>query len=105
MTHIVTGTPAPSIAAATALCEVAAFADTIIQTLRVSRALVTNGRKICLDGLEAQIAQLCARCLGLDPQDGSSMRVHLLALRAELDANTLVLTARQKAAPCPSTTS
>jgi hypothetical protein len=105
MNDLASGIPAFPINAASALSEVASFADTIIQMLRVSRALLIAGRMVCLDGLDAQVAQLCARCLGLHPEDGSRLRVHLMALRAELDATSLVLTARQKAAPCPSTTS
>ncbi len=97
--------PSPAMDAATALREVTAFAEAILQTLRLSRAFLTAERHVCLDGLEAQIGQLCARCLGLDREAGTGLRVHLLALRAELDATALVLTARQKAAPCPSTIS
>ena len=88
-----------------ALAEVTASAELIIQTLRVSRAFLDTGRMVCLDGLEAQVARLCARCLGLERADGSSLRLHLMALRAELDATLLVMTAREEAAPCPSTTS
>jgi len=105
MNDLASGMPTASIDAACALSEVTSFADTIIQMLRVSRALLTAGRMVCLDGLDAQVAQLCARCLGLHPEDGTRLRVHLMALRAELDATNLVLTARQKPAPCPSTTS
>jgi hypothetical protein len=105
MTDPATNIPAVPINAAIALSEVTDFASTIIQTLRVSRALLTAGRMVCLEGLDAQVAQLCARCLGLHPEDGSMLRVHLMALRAELDATSLLLTARQKAAPCPSMTS
>lgn len=97
--------PSPAMDAATALREVTAFAEAILQTLRLSRALLSAERRICLDGLEAQIGQLCARCLGLDREAGTGLRVHLLAVRAELDATALVLTTRQEAAPCRSTTS
>lgn len=88
-----------------ALADVTASAEAIIQTLRVSRAFLSTGRTICLDGLEGQVARLCARCLGLERGDGSSLRLYLLALRAELDVTVLVMTAREEAAPCPSTTS
>ena len=100
MSHSVSRLSVRPIDAATALCEVTACADAIIQTVRVSRALVVSGRLVSLDGLEQQIAQLCARCLGLHPDDGRRMRLHLLALRAELDATTALLAARyQQGAP------
>ncbi len=73
------------------LCELSAFADTIIQTLRITRALLLSGRMVCLEGLDAQIGQLCARCLDLAHQDSGSLRMHLLAVRAELEATSLLL--------------
>ncbi len=84
--------------------EVAASADGVIQTLRVTRSLAAAGRAVRLDGLEAQVAHLCARCLGLERQDQSSLRQLLLALRAELDATMALQTAPPETAPCPSTT-
>lgn len=81
---------------ASALYDVTASADAVIQTLRVSRALLMSGRQVCLGGLEQQTAQLCARCLGLDPSDGRTLRLQLLALRAELDATRAVLMARHE---------
>lgn len=97
MTQSVAGVTAFPIDATAALCDVAASADGVVQTLRVARALINNGRVVCLEGLEAEVARLCARCLGLDRQDAASLRLHLLALRAELDATTLLLNARQDA--------
>ncbi len=91
--------------AGTALFEVSAFADGIIQTLRIARALLLGGRKVCLEGLDAQVAQLCARCLGLDQQDASRLRLHLLALRAELDTTTSLLEASYAGERCRSTMS
>ena len=88
-----------------ALCEVSAVADTIVQTLRITRALLLSGRNVCLEGLEVQIAQLCARCLGLACSDATSMRLHLLVLRAELDATIPLLEAWHTGASCPSTIS
>ena len=97
MTQTVPGVTAFPIDATAALCDVAAFADRVVQTLRVARALITGGRVVCLEGLETQVAQLCARCLGLDRQDAANLRLCLLALRAELDATTLLLSAREEA--------
>ena len=97
--------PCFPIDAAGALAEVTGSIDSIVQTLRVSRAILDTGRVVCLDGLEAQVAQLCARCLGLEREDGNSLRPHLLGLRAELDVTAVVMSARQEAVPCPSTTS
>ena len=106
MTHaIARSTPFFPIDVAAALAEVTASAEAIIQTLRVSRALLSNGRMVCLDGLDGQVAQLCARCLGLEREDGNILRLHLLALRAELDVTVVVMTAREETVPCPSTTS
>ena len=92
------------IGAAAARIEVAASADGVIQTLRATRALVAAGGFVRLDGLEAQVAQLCARCLGLERQDRSSLRQLLLALRAELDATIALQATPRETAPCPSTT-
>ncbi len=100
MTH---ASPSPTGTAA-ARDELAACADGVIQTLRVSRARAAAGGRVSLDGLEAQVAQLCARCLGLDRRDQSSLRQLLLALRAELDATMALQIALQETAPCPSTT-
>ena len=94
----------PSTSTAAARDELAASADGVIQTLRVTRSLAATGRVIRLDGLEAQVAQLCARCLGLDRQDQGSLRQLLLALRAELDATMALQIRLQETAPCPSTT-
>ena len=99
MSHAYTPLGARAMGPPAALREVIAFADAVIQTLRVSRALAESGRLICLDGLDQQVAQLCARCLGLDPADGRSLRPHLLALRAELDTTSAVLTARHDVLP------
>ncbi len=106
MTHaIARDTPFPMIDIAAALAEVTASAEAIIQTLRISRAFLGSGRMVCLDGLDGQVARLCARCLGLDREDGNILRPHLLALRAELDTTVLVMTTREETVPCPSTTS
>ncbi len=84
--------------------EAAAAADGVIQTLRITRSLAASGHVVRLDGLEARVAHLCARCLGLDTQDQSSLRQLLLALRAELDATMALQTTSREPAPCPSTT-
>ena len=84
--------------------EVSAFADTIVQTLRITRALLLSGRMVSLEGLEGQIAQLCARCLGMAQQE-ATLRVHLLAIRAELDATALLLDDWLAGTSCHSTTS
>ncbi len=91
--------------AAAALREVTAFAEAIVQTLRLSRAFLRVGRMICLDGLDALVAQLCARSLGLERQAGASLRLHLLAVQVEVDAIQAIMVLRQKAAACPSTIS
>ena len=75
------------------------MADAIIQTVRVSRALVLCGRTVGFDGLQQQVGLLCARCLGLHPSDGRLLRLHLLALRAELDATSALIPATREASP------
>ena len=96
--------PPSRIGTATARNEAAASADGIIQTLRVTRALIAAGGLVRLDGLEAQVAQLCARCLGLERRDQTSLRQLLLALRAELDATIALQATLRETPPCPSTT-
>lgn len=106
MTHVLARTTHVPIDATAALREVTAFAESVVQTLRLSRALLSVERAICLDGLEALVAQLCARCLGLERSSAAVLRVHLMAVQAEIDITHAVLTsAKQKAAACPSMTS
>ncbi len=104
MTEAITHMSRSSISAATARTEVATSADGVIQTLRVTRALAAAGGLVRLDGLEAQVAQLCARYLGLERQDRSSLRQLMLALRAELDVTMELQAALPERAPCPSMT-
>ena len=105
MTKAATRIPHVTITAAMALLEVNAFAEAILQTIRLSRAFLGAGRMICLDGLESQVAQLCARCLGLDRQAGTGLRLSLMAIQAELDATCVILASRQEVVTCPSMTS
>ena len=84
--------------------DVAAAADRILHTVRAARILGTAGRPVRLDGLEAQVAQLCARCLGLEGQDQGKLRQLLLALRAELDVTIALQATSRESASCPSTT-
>lgn len=96
MTHATASIPPFPIDGAAALGEVTDFMNAIIQTLRVSRTLLGAGRLVCFQGLEVQIAQLCARCLGLDRDDGSSLHPQLRALQAELDVLAIVVAAQRK---------
>ena len=99
------GLPGFPIESEAPLCELSAFADTIIQTLRITRALLLSGRMVCLEGLDSQIGQLCAKCLGLTQREATSLRMHLLAVRAELDATSLLLDDWHKGSSCRSMTS
>ena len=105
MTHAIARITNVPLDATAALREVTAFAEAIIQTLRLSRAFLSAERVICLDGLDALVAQLCARCLGLERQAGTGMRLHLMAVQIEIDATSAILVMKQKAAACPSMTS
>ena len=105
MTQAATRTPHVLPTAAAALLDVTAFADAILQTLRISRAFLVAGRLICLDGLDTQVGQLCARCLGLDRQAGTDLRLRLIAVQAELDATYAILIAQEETMVCPSMTS
>ena len=67
------------------------YAGSLARTLSLARALVEAGRRIDLTGLDSQVGLLCARALDLDPEDGRSVRSHLIALRSEIDALAVLL--------------
>ena len=62
--------------------------------MRMAAALVGEGRRIDLAGLEEQTGRLCARALDLPPGMGRVLRDELMALRADAEALIAALQAR-----------
>ncbi|WBV41707.1 hypothetical protein [Pseudoroseomonas cervicalis] len=69
-----------------ALQAVLATADSLRATLSLARALAEAGRRIDVEGLERDVAPLCAAALALPPACGAEARHALHALRAELES-------------------
>jgi hypothetical protein len=65
--------------------EVAALADDIGHAIAVARALVRQGRRLDLAGLDQRVGRLCAQTLDLGPEPARRMRPRLLALMTELE--------------------
>ncbi len=87
------------------LRDLEALAAGVVSTLQVSRALLMAGRRICLSGLESQVADVCDRAAFLASRERPQMRLSLLALRSEIDTVTALLQAQEPTGPCPSMTS
>ena len=72
-----------------AQCE--ALADGLGKTVSMARALAASGRAVDLEGLDRHIGLLCAKALDLPPELGRAQRVHLVKLRADLEALSALL--------------
>src|ERR1044071_273316 len=77
--------PAPD-DAARHLADLRARIQEMRGTLRVACALVRQGRRIDLAGLEEHVGRLCAASLDLAPGDGRAVRADLFDLRADAEA-------------------
>ena len=61
------------------------MAESLLQSLRLARALAGQGRPVELDGMQHGVGLLCAKALDLEPDEGRILRVALIALREEVD--------------------
>jgi hypothetical protein len=67
-------------------CQAALAAIQSVQgTLMVARALVDNGRRIDLAGLDGDVASLCGAILCIAPDRARVLRAELVALLQQLD--------------------
>ena len=62
-----------------------AIAEDLRRSLRLARALAGQNRPVDLAGMQDSIGLLCAKALDLDPAEGRTLRIALIALRMELD--------------------
>ena len=67
------------------LVAITTMAESLLQSLRLARALAGRGRPVELDGMQGSVGLLCAKALDLAPNEGRVLRVALIALREELD--------------------
>ena len=79
--------------------------ETLLQTLRLARAMAEAQREVALDGLADKAGFVCAKVMDLPTEDGRQLRPQLFLLLAEVDAMSAALRHqapdhRQKAAPC-----
>lgn len=65
---------------------VAAAIATLAATLAVARALAEAGRRIDLDGLEADAVAVCAALMALDAREARGLRPAIEALRHDVDS-------------------
>ena len=68
-----------------------ALAEGLAKVVQVAHALVRDGSRIDLTGLDGLFGLLCARALDLRPDDGRHLALRLLALRDDLDALSIAL--------------
>ena len=68
-----------------------ALADGLAGVVRVAHALLRNGSRVDLAGLDGLFGLLCARALDLRPDHGRCLAPRLLALRDDLDALSVAL--------------
>lgn len=85
--------PHPPPAPSNDLTAVSTMAESLMQSLRLARALAGRDRPVELDGMQESIGLLCAKALDLAPDDGRTVRVALIALREELDQLSATLRA------------
>ena len=62
-----------------------AMAEELRRSLRLARALAGQNRPVDLAGMQDSIGLLCAKALDLNPAEGWTLRIALIALRMELD--------------------
>lgn len=67
------------------LVAISAMAEGLLQSLRLARALVGQGRPVELDGMQNSVGLLCAKALDLKPDEGRTLRAALVVLRNEMD--------------------
>ncbi len=57
-----------------------------MRVMGVARALIANGRRLDLTGIDDGVGILCAQALDLAPGEGLLVVPHLCAVRAQADA-------------------
>lgn len=67
--------------------------DAMEATLSVAAALIAEGRRIDLDGLDAEIGRVCAACLAASRAAAPAVRGRLSGLVAQIDRLQGALTA------------
>lgn len=70
---------------------VRALAVKLTKTVDLARALTQSGRAVDLSGLEGEVGLLCAKSLDLPPEEGRSVRAHLIALANAIEALSCAL--------------
>src|SRR5437899_2064930 len=68
-----------------------ALVDELARVVQIAHALVRNGSRVDLSGLDRLFGLLCARALDLRRDHGRCLAPRLLALRDALDALSLAL--------------
>ena len=76
------------------IAAVHALVAELTNTIDLARALAESGRAIDLAGLDRRVGLLCAKSLDLPPDQGRSVRPHLVALSGALETLSQVLSAR-----------
>ena len=75
------------------LASTLATAEELRRSLRLARALAGQNRPVDLAGMQDSIGLLCATALDLDPAEGRTLRIALIALRMELDQLSIAMRA------------
>jgi hypothetical protein len=75
------------------IAAVLALAEELTKTIDLACALAASGRAIDLAGFDDEVGLLCAKSLDLPPDEGRSMRPHLIALSSAMEALSRVLSA------------
>jgi hypothetical protein len=65
--------------------EVEALIEVLATVVQTAGALLSEGHRLDLTGLDSLVGLLCARALDLDPRHGCALGPTLLALRDDLD--------------------
>ena len=88
-----TAQPVAQPATDTPIDAVRGFAEQLMKTVEVARALVDSNREVDLTGLERDIGLLCAKSLDLPPDEGRQIRPRLIALSGSVEALSRALRA------------
>lgn len=64
---------------------VTSLGDGLARTVCVARALVENGRRVDLIGLDRGVGLFCAKTLDLPHEQGRALQARLVDLRTEID--------------------